>query len=122
MAHAWARIEAAERRPQIVLLEALRKSERVRVLGDDNSSHDLVCGERLPTVSFVHSHYSAQEIVACAKEAGIAGRCGNFLAPNLLEALGVGAGGTVARFSLCHYNNEMEVHQLVRALEGMKEW
>ena len=125
MPHAWARIQAAERGPQAALLESLRKSKRVRILGDDdteNDSIDLICGERLPTVSFVHSHYSAQEIVARALEAGVAGRCGNFLAPKLLEALGSGVGDAVVRFSLCHYNNEEEVRHLMRALEEMSEW
>lgn len=125
MAYAWARIKAAESGPQAILLEALRKSKRVRVLGDeDNESNSagLICGERLPTISFVHSHYSAREIVTHALEAGVAGRCGNFLAPRLLAALGDDVGDTVVRFSLCHYNNEEEVRHLMAALEGLAKW
>ena len=54
--------------------------------------------------------------------AGVAGRCGNFLAPRLLAALGDDVGDTVVRFSLCHYNNEEEVRHLVAALEGLAKW
>ena len=122
MKYAWARIEAAERGPQAILLEALRKSKNVYILGDESSAESDIVGERLPTVSFVHSRYSPEQIVAQVTEAGIAARCGNFLAPRLLSVMGDKVGTQVARFSLCHYNTEKEVHHLVKTLQAMQDW
>lgn len=105
-------ITAHERRLTRRLLEWLNARADLRVIG----ARDAGPG-RLPTVSFVSSRRSPEQVVRQVDRAGIGIRHGHFYAPRLVESLGLARDSGVVRVSLAHYNTLEEVDRLIVALE-----
>ena len=107
-------VAAAETAPLGRLLHFLHAAKAVEVVGAGG-------GDRLPTVAFSHARLAPATIVANARAARVALRCGDFLSPRLVAACGAGPGGVV-RASLVHYNTLAEVDALCACLERMDGW
>ena len=71
--------------------------------------------QRLPTVSFTHSRWPAEEIARRLGESGVFVWHGNHYALQLTETLGLEPHGTV-RLGLVHYNTADEVERVVAEL------
>lgn len=94
------------------LLEWLTSRRGVRIIG---AAELGPC--RLPTVSFVATGRRPAEVVQHADHAMVGIRHGHFYAPRLVEALGLERASGVVRVSMAHYNTEVEIDCLIRALE-----
>lgn len=94
------------------LLDWLAQQPGVRIIGAFETGRD-----RLPTVSFVTSKHTPEEVVTATDRAGTGIRHGHFYAPRLVEALGLARTSGVVRVSLAHYNSPDEVDRLMRALD-----
>ena len=111
---AYARMAAAEEAPATKLLDYLASRPDARVLGLPTTAG------RVPTISVVHAKLSSRYVYERALESRVICRHGAFLAPRLLNALGVeDAEDGALRFSLVHYNTVADVDKLIAVLEGV---
>jgi len=94
------------------LLEGLAKIDEITVVGITEPNRMM---ERLPTVSFVHSKMSAEDISSELGERGIFVWWGHYYAIELTETLGLEPEGMV-RVGLVHYNTAAEVDRLLAEL------
>jgi len=83
--------------------------------------HCSTSADRLPTVAFTHANLRPADVVAHARLAKVALRCGDFLAPRAVAHFTSQAGGVV-RCSLAHYNTVAEVDTLCTCLERHPAW
>lgn len=111
---AYSAIRDYERQLLSTLMSGLASmSSRIQVFGlTDPSRFD----ERTPTVSFVHSEFSAEEIADRLGKIGLFVGNGNFYALQVSETLGLEPQGVV-RVGLMHYNTQAEIERLLQALE-----
>jgi cysteine desulfurase family protein (TIGR01976 family) len=94
------------------LLHYLNDLPAVKIIG--SKSHDRFV--RVPTISFVHSHFKSSEIVEKMDRYKIGIRFGDFYAKKLIQDLNLEGKDGVVRISLVHYNSIMEVEKLIQAL------
>ncbi|HJO74018.1 MAG TPA: aminotransferase class V-fold PLP-dependent enzyme [Rhodospirillales bacterium] len=100
--------------------EFLSSKPNVRLLGSSVGDKE----PRTPTFSFTVEGRASAEIPPLLEPGKVAIGCGNFYAPRLLAALGVGdedgegGDGGVLRVSMAHYNTMEEVDRLIGALDG----
>lgn len=94
------------------LLDLLRSSARVTIIGEDTSDAAV----RVPTVAFTVEGRHASEVPAALDREKLAVRFGHFYAHRAVEALGLMDRGGVTRVSLLHYNTPGEVARLTTAL------
>jgi len=95
--------------------EFLSSKPNVRQLGSDTGNSEA----RTPTFSFTVKGRPSAEIPPLLETDKVAIGCGNFYAPRLLAALGVGEENdrAVLRVSMAHYNTKDEVDRLIAALD-----
>ena len=94
------------------LLDAVKTRNSVRLIGSDNAQG------RAPTVALSLNRAGgavAQELAA----KGIMAGGGDFYAVRALEAMGVDAAHGVLRLSFTHYTSQMEIDQLLTALDDV---
>jgi selenocysteine lyase/cysteine desulfurase len=112
---AFAAIRAYEAELCGYLLRGLARLTRYRVWGIPDPDRSQ---ERVPTVSFTHTHKTAREVATFLADRGIFVWDGNFYALPVSEALGREPEGMV-RVGLLHYNTVEEVDRLLEALEEL---
>jgi cysteine desulfurase family protein (TIGR01976 family) len=95
-------------------LEGLGRLRGVRVWGEPGPAR----ARRVPTFALSFEGRRSPDVVARVDEAHVALRHGDFYAPRLVEALGLGPQGGIVRASMVHYNSEAEVDRLLEALES----
>ncbi len=74
---------------------------------------------RVPTVSFISSRLSSQEIVKHLLAHKIACRNGNMYAYRLVSDLGVDINDGVVRLSAVHYNTVAEIDKCIQVLDSI---
>jgi cysteine desulfurase family protein (TIGR01976 family) len=114
MAYAHSLLAAAERQLAEPLLDYLRHSSRVRLLG----KHHCQDGDRVATIAFRPLHKTSAGVAAAMQAAGIGTEHGHFYAHRLLVQLGIPPDDGVVRLSLLHYNTPEEVDRILRALDS----
>lgn len=105
IAAAWARMTELEAPLQSRLLEALRGSPEIRVVGPLDASVD----RRVPTVSLLVAGRRPSEVVAAAHANQIAIRHGHMYSHRLCTAMGIDPDQGVVRVSAVHYNTIDEI-------------
>jgi selenocysteine lyase/cysteine desulfurase len=102
------------------LYDLLSRSPNVELL----QSHPSTPAERIPVVSFQHSHVSSERIVEACEEGGVIARngmflsCGHFRQDFSIEA----DKGGVVRLSMAHYSLPSDIQRLVKVLEAIPDW
>ncbi len=114
LAHAFGAIARHEESLAARFLAGLAGLPGVRVWGEPGPDR----ARRVPTFAFTFEGRRSPDVVARVDEARVAVRHGDFYAPRLIEALGLGPQGGVVRASMVHYNSEAEVDRLLEALAG----
>lgn len=92
------------------LMEYLKSSNKVRLVGTDNM--DM----RLPTISMICEQPGA-DLARQLAEHKIMAAGGHFYAYRLMEGMDVDPNHGVLRTSFVHYTNEAEIQQLIDALD-----
>ena len=95
------------------LVQYLLGKPSVTVLGPQSTVN------RVPTVSFISSRLSSQDIVKHLLAHQIACRNGHMYAYRLLSDLGVDIDDGVVRLSAVHYNTLAEIDQCIQALDSI---
>ena len=96
------------------LYESLDGFDNTTVIGPDFSSR-----ERTPTVSFVHSKYSPQEVCASLAKQNICAWDGHFYALKAIQQLGLENKGGVTRLGISLYNTKNEIDTVVEAIKAL---
>jgi len=96
------------------LYESLDGFEKTNVIGPDFSTRD-----RTPTVSFVHSEYSPQEVCASLAKHNICAWDGHFYALKAIQQLGLESSGGVTRLGISLYNTKDEIDRVIEAIKGI---
>ena len=94
------------------LYESLDGFDKTTVIGPDFSSR-----ERTPTVSFVHSDCSPQEVCAFLAKHNICAWDGHFYALKAIQQLGLESKGGVTRLGISLYNTKNEIDTVVEAIK-----
>lgn len=96
------------------LYESLDGFDKTTVIGPDFSSR-----ERTPTVSFVHSDCSPQEVCAFLAKHNICAWDGHFYALKAIQQLGLESKGGVTRLGISLYNTKNEIDTVVEAIKAI---
>jgi cysteine desulfurase family protein (TIGR01976 family) len=96
------------------LYESLDGFDKTTVVGPDFSTR-----ERTPTVSFVHSDYSPQEVCASLAKQNICAWDGHFYALKAIQQLGLESKGGVTRLGISLYNTKNEIDTVVEAIKSI---
>ena len=96
------------------LYESLDGFDKTNVIGPDFSTRD-----RTPTVSFVHSEYSPQEVCASLAKHNICAWDGHFYALKAIQQLGLESSGGVTRLGISLYNTKDEIDRVIEAIKGI---
>lgn len=96
------------------LYESLDGFDKTTVIGPDFSSR-----ERTPTVSFVHSDFSPQEVCAFLAKHNICAWDGHFYALKAIQQLGLESKGGVTRLGISLYNTKNEIDTVVEAIKAI---
>ena len=96
------------------LYESLDGFEKTTVIGPDFSTR-----KRTPTVSFVHSDYSPQEVCASLAKNNICAWDGHFYALKAIQQLGLESKGGVTRLGISLYNTKNEIDTVVEAIKAI---
>ena len=96
-----------------ILLDFLKERPDIRLLGQDHAEP----GKRASTVAFQTPLMPSAQIAERLADYGIGVGNGDFYARRCVEALGLDPEDGVVRVSMVHYNTEVEVNQLVAALD-----
>ena len=96
------------------LYESLDGFDKTTVVGPDFSSR-----ERTPTVSFVHSDYSPQEVCAFLAKHNICAWDSHFYALKAIQQLGLESKGGVTRLGISLYNTKNEIDTVVEAIKAI---
>jgi cysteine desulfurase family protein (TIGR01976 family) len=94
-------------------LAGLASLKGARLWGDPSPSR----ARRVPTFSLTFDGRRSPDVVERVDRARVAVRHGDFYAPRLVAALGLGPAGGVVRASMVHYNTAAEVDRLLEALD-----
>ena len=97
------------------LMDYLSSRQNVRIIGTSK----VDAKTRVPTISFVAKNRRPAEIAELLGKKDIGIGAGDFYARRLIDALGFGTSGGVARISMVHYNSAAEVDRLITALEAV---
>ena len=96
------------------LYESLQGFDKTTVIGPDFSTR-----ERTPTVSFVHSEYSPQEVCASLAKQNICAWNGHFYALKAIQQLGLESSGGVTRLGISLYNTKKEVDRVIKVIQSI---
>lgn len=96
------------------LYESLDGFDKTTVIGPDFSTR-----ERTPTVSFVHSDHSPQEVCASLAKHNICAWDGHFYALKAIQELGLESKGGVTRLGISLYNTKNEIDTVVKAIKAI---
>ena len=114
-AHAMDRVREYETDLARAMLQALRETPGLRVLGEGDPAR---AANRLPTFSFRIDGVEPAEIVGGLAANGIHARDGHMYAPRLIEAAGIDPAKGVCRVSLCHYNTSAEIDRFAETIRS----
>ena len=96
------------------LYESLEGFNKTTVIGPDFSTR-----ERTPTVSFVHSEYSPQEVCALLAKQNICAWHGHFYALKAIQQLGLESRGGVTRLGISLYNTRKEIDRVIEVIKSI---
>ncbi len=96
------------------LYESLQGFNKTTVIGPDFSTR-----ERTPTVSFVHSEYSPQEVCANLATQNICAWNGHFYALKAIQQLGLESSGGVTRLGISLYNTKKEIDRVIEVIQSI---
>ena len=96
------------------LYESLEDFDKTTVIGPDFSTR-----ERTPTVSFVHSDYSPQEVCANLAKHNICAWDGHFYALKAIQQLGLESRGGVTRLGISLYNTRKEIDRVIEVIKSI---
>ena len=96
------------------LYESLEDFDKTTVIGPDFSTR-----ERTPTVSFVHSEYSPQEVCASLAKHNICAWNGHFYALKAIQQLGLESRGGVTRLGISLYNTKKEIDRAIEVIKSI---
>lgn len=96
-----------------MLYNGLNSMNNIEIIGPHYDTN-----QRSPTISFVHSEYSANEICQKLAEVNICAWSGHFYAIKATEVLGLEEQGGVTRMGISAYTNEDDID---RTLDFMKK-
>lgn len=96
-----------------MLINYLLSKSSVRLIGSKKTDSFSRC----PTISFVSSKHTPNEIVAKLHSAGVMCRTGHCYAVRLVDAIGIGREQGVVRISAVHYNTLKEVQHIIAVLD-----
>ena len=103
----------AERSNLKMLLDYLGNRNDLRLLGPNDPER------RAPTVSFVSSRHSSQDLGQKLADRKIMAGAGDFYAVRLLETMGVSPEDGAVRLSFVHYTSPDEIKQAIAALDDI---
>jgi cysteine desulfurase family protein (TIGR01976 family) len=95
------------------LLEYISARNDLRLIGPSDPV------TRAPTVAFVSSQHSSQEIARNLADHGIMAGGGDYYAVRVLEAMGIDAKDGAVRLSFVHYTTRDEIDQAINALDAV---
>ncbi|PRX38853.1 cysteine desulfurase-like protein [Salegentibacter salegens] len=95
------------------LINYLAEHPDIKIIGRNTAERE----KRVPTISFVHSELSSDQIVEKVDDYRIGIRFGDFYAKKLIEDAGLKEKNGVVRVSLVHYNTLDEVQRLIWILK-----
>ena len=96
------------------LYESINNLDKINVIGKDFSDT-----KRTPTVSFVHSDYTPQEICKGLASENICAWDGHFYALKAIQQLGFEERGGVTRLGISLYNTKEEVERVVSVISKL---
>ena len=96
------------------LYESINNLDKVNVVGKDFSDT-----KRTPTVSFVHSDYTPQEICKSLASENICAWDGHFYALKAIQQLGLEESGGVTRLGISIYNTKEEVERVASVISKL---
>ncbi len=96
------------------LYESINSLNKINVVGKDFSDT-----RRTPTVSFVHSDYTPQEICKALASENICAWDGHFYALKAIQQLGLEERGGVTRLGISIYNTKEEVERVVSVISKL---
>ena len=96
------------------LHDSLCGLDKVNVIGQDFSNT-----KRTPTVSFVHSDYTQNEICKKLASVNICAWDGHFYALKAIRQLGLEKKGGVTRLGISIYNTKEEVERVVSVISNL---
>ncbi len=96
------------------LYESLEDFDKTTVIGPDFSTR-----ERTPTVSFVHSEYSPQEVCTSLAKQNICAWDGHFYALKAIQQLGLESRGGVTRLGISLYNTKKEIDRVIEVIKSI---
>lgn len=96
------------------LYESLEGFDKTTVIGPDFSTR-----ERTPTVSFVHSEYSPQEVCTVLAKQNICAWDGHFYALKAIQKLGLESRGGVTRLGISLYNTKKEIDRVIEVIKSI---
>ena len=96
------------------LYESINSLNKVNVVGKDFSDT-----KRTPTVSFVHSDHTPQEICRALASENICAWDGHFYALKAIQKLGLEEMGGVTRLGISIYNTKEEVERVVSVISKL---
>jgi len=95
------------------LLEYISSRNDLRLIGP--SDPDI----RAPTVAFVSSRLSSQEIARSLADHGVMAGGGDYYAVRVLEQIGIDPNDGAVRLSFVHYTSREEINQALTALDAV---
>lgn len=111
---AYMQISAHEFNLAKYLYDSLEGFNKTTVVGPDFSSQ-----ERTPTVSFVHSEHSPQEVCASLAKQNICAWDGHFYALRAIQKLGLESKGGVIRLGISLYNTKDEIDRTIESIKSI---
>ena len=99
-----------------LFLDYLETRKDIKLIGKNK----IYKRNRAPTFSFTSNKISSKILSSLLVKNGIATRNDNFYAWRCLKALGIDHQDGVVRTSMVHYNNEQDIHKLIKAFEKIK--
>jgi len=96
------------------LLDFLANNPRVRLIGSATAD-----ARRAPTVAFLPTRRTPQEVEAQLGERGFITGASDFYARRLVQAMGIDPESGVCRVSMTHYTRETDVQGVVAALDAI---
>jgi len=96
------------------LYDSLQKEDKITIIGQDFSSI-----KRTPTVSFVHSDFSPQDVCKKLASENICAWDGHFYALKAIQKLGLEQAGGVTRLGVSLYNTKLEIDRVVEVIKNL---
>jgi len=96
------------------LYDSLQKEDKITIIGQDFSTI-----KRTPTVSFVHSDFSPQDVCKKLASENICAWDGHFYALKAIQKLGLEQAGGVTRLGVSLYNTKLEIDRVVEVIKNL---